>query len=180
MKGRRELVGIIRADDAAAGGERQGFENARKADLADGLAGVLVNREAGEGGNRQAGRLEPLPGLELVAGGLGRVRRVVGEPQSLAGQRRGKGRAVPHCDDRLDRGGPGVLQDQPRAPLRVLEAQRERPVLPRVLHHMAAVRPEDTGNVESPGGRHEVVGLVAGRAEEQQEPPGGSGAGVRL
>jgi len=155
-----EFVGIIGADDAAAGGAADGLE-----DAGVGGAGGVLGGGFEEIGDGEAGGAVEGAGAELVVGGKGGVGRVEGEAEGLGGVGSEDGGVVADGADAVEgeaaEGGEGFGG--------AVEFDGDGAVTPRVVEDVAAVGGEGEGGPGAAGGGIEGVDLVAGGGGEEEE-----------
>src|SRR5207302_8451451 len=147
-----EGVGVVGADHAAARRERQGLQHARVVDLARRAYGILRQRYAAEPGRRDAGGVEPLTHLVLVAGGGGGGDRVGPEAQARTDRGGDDGGEIVHGDDRVDRPAAGEARDGLRGADGLGEVEGEQIVRRPLLERAGALGGADQVDAEPGGG----------------------------
>ena len=160
---------VVGAHHAAAAGQGDRLHHAWKVDRQQGprVRGEIDRSKPGSG---QAGIAQPLTGQSLAARDRDRRERVPGQVEHLARGRRDDARPIPHGEHAVDR----LLDRGPRDGLDrralMVEPDRQRRVLPRIVQDVAAI-----------GGKHQIhakpfsrvakrSGLIPRRRREQQHP----------
>src|SRR5690242_14614316 len=105
-----------------------------------------------EEGYRKAGGAEPLARAQFVGGDRRSFRRVPRDAQRLRGARGDDRRTIADDDDAVDWTIGGGVEDRAHRRLFVVEANRDRAVLPWVLDQVAAIGREDEFHAELLGG----------------------------
>ena len=165
-----ELVGVVRADHSAAGGQEGGFQHTRKLHAAGQRPRIVIDTNTLVARSGKAGLREPAAQPELVSGDRDRLHRVRREPQSVRGLRRDQGRLLvdaDHCIQRvtlresLDRGDGGIGFSK---------VQRQGAPGNRRLEHLTAIPPHHHLDAQPACRLEKIFRAVARSRYEEQRP----------
>ena len=162
---RDEPFGVVGPHHAAAARQRDRFEDTgiRQWQMADG-GWLMVDRPRertrvpGRPASRRRSRVSSLcRGRGRALDGMPR------QPELSSDAGRDDGRPVADDDQAVERPGGSRLEDGGHGRVLVVEADRNRVVLPRILDQVTPIRREDEFDPEPRGGVTERARLVAGR-----------------
>lgn len=163
-KGGDELIGTVGANDAAAGGQSERFQDAGECRAGRDFAGIGINRDAEVFGYRKSGSAEEFTHAMLVAAGGDRVGCMPGQIKVSGGQGGDLRWAIGYGHDAIDAEATQGL----RCSLGVLETHGDGMILPRILEDVAAVGCKDDVDAKALGSGRKGSGLIAsGRGDEQ-------------
>lgn len=169
FEGGAEFGGIVGADDAAAGGEAERFEDAGEGGAGGCGREIGVEGQAEKVGDGEAGGAETLAGEEFIGGGGDGGGGVEGKAEGFGGERGDEGRVVANGGDAGDEGGIGGGGNGAGGGLRVFEAEGESGVAPGIVEDVAAVGGEGEFDAAAEGGFGEGSGLIAGGGGDEED-----------
>ena len=142
------------------------------------MLGILFHAEALVLGDLQPRLTQHLAGEILIAANMCGGFRVRREAQSLRKQRGSRPRTVAERDYTMYRVAGGVFHQLGGTGLRIFKAQRNGPIPPGIIEHVAAIAPKHNGDTQLLGRFNERARLVTGgRAQQQKTFPGMGGHG---
>ena len=133
-----ELLPGVRANHAAAAGQPERLDHARKM-RSRGSSGAIRRRQLEEPGDRQAGRRKPLRAsilFTLAAAASGGLPR---KTERLRDPRRQHDRPIANREHTVDRRVRAAAHDRRERRVLLVKTYRDRAVAPRIVEMMAAI-----------------------------------------
>ena len=166
--GRLKFFGIVGANHALARRQAQRLDDARKLHARKNFVQLLVEAKGEKSRHRKAGIAQDFALAQFAAAIFDRFRRIVSDsqgPRRESGRRRGP---VAQRDQAVHRAHQRLLHDAPRSLLRLIEAQRNRAVRPRIFELVAAVAGKHDIDAQRLRGFRETARLVTKLAGKNQ------------
>ena len=145
---RLKFLGIVGANHALARRQPQRLYDAGKLHARKNFVELLVEAKGEKSRHRKAGVAQDFALAQFAAAIFDRLRRVVGDREGARRVRGRRGGAVAQRDDSVNRAHQRLLHDAPRGFLRLIEAQRNGAVRPRVFELVAAVAAKHDFNAQ--------------------------------
>ena len=159
---------LIRANHSLARGEAQRLDDARKLDARENFFHALVEPERKKSGHRESRIAQDLALAQFAAAIFHGLRGIVGESQRARGVRRRRRRPVAESDQSIHGPHERLFYDEPRRLFRIVEADRDRAVRPRVFELVAAVARKHDIHAQRFRGFREAARLVTQFTRENQ------------
>ena len=166
--GRGEILGPVRADDAAARREKCRFQDAGEPNLLRGLPRIRVPVEDAVPRRRHRRLRQQSPHRRLVPRRNRRVHRVVRQPERRRDDGGRHRRVLVHPHDSVHRIRPRKLRGSPRALLRVAKIESQEPSRVHAFERARFFRRDGDIQVKLSCRRQEVRRLVGCRRQKEQ------------
>ncbi len=163
-----ERCPIVDAHDPAASREGERLQDTGKRNRGRQLPRIHRHQNRPKPVVRWRERTQTFTRQQLVARDRGCGGGMTRKPEPFLHERRDHRRTVTNGENAVNRSRPGQLENRPRRCRLVRETDRNRPVPPGILEHIAAVGREDQIHAETFGRVAERARLISGRRGEEK------------